>query len=142
VLCVAARDIATRRLSAEVPSLAVALAAAVGVTVFFGLGAAATGEWVMPTPRGWATLGTTSAFIVAGYLLSVLMMRRGEVSVIAPFRYTSLVWALLLGFVVFGDWPDAVTLLGVVIVVATGSFTLWRTSRKGSVTTPATAPEP
>jgi len=53
-------------------------------------------------------------------------MRVGEVSFTAPFRYTGLVWALVIGWFVFGDWPEGLTLLGAAIVVATGLFTLYR----------------
>jgi S-adenosylmethionine uptake transporter len=53
-------------------------------------------------------------------------MRVGDVSFTAPFRYTGLLWALLLGWLIFGDWPDNVTLLGGAIVVATGLYTLFR----------------
>ena len=53
-------------------------------------------------------------------------MRVGDVSFVAPFRYTGLIWALVLGFFVFGDWPDTLTLLGVAIVAGTGIFTLYR----------------
>jgi len=53
-------------------------------------------------------------------------MRQGEIGFVAPFRYTSLVAALILGLVVFGDWPDQLTLIGAAIVVATGLFTLYR----------------
>lgn len=128
VAAVTLRDVVTRKLSAGVPSLLVALVTAVGVTVFGGL-ASIPGDWVAPSPRAVVLLACTSAALILGYLFSVQTMRLGEVSVVSPFRYTSIVWALLLGFVVFGDWPDALTLLGVAIIVAAGSFTLWRTGR-------------
>ena len=123
------RDVVTRQMSTAMPSLTVALAASVGVTVAFGV-AAVPGQWVTPTPGMLATLAGAAVFVIAGYLLGVLVMRRGEVSFIAPFRYTSLLWALVLGWAMFGEWPDPLTLVGVVIVVATGSFTLWRGARK------------
>ncbi|MBC7180333.1 MAG: DMT family transporter, partial [Roseovarius sp.] len=50
----------------------------------------------------------------------------GEISFVAPFRYTSLIWALLLGWLAFGDWPQTLTLVGAAIVVASGLFTLYR----------------
>jgi S-adenosylmethionine uptake transporter len=56
-------------------------------------------------------------------------MRVGDISFTAPFRYTGLVWALILGFVVFGDWPGYWTLAGAAIVVGTGLFTLYRETR-------------
>jgi S-adenosylmethionine uptake transporter len=58
-----------------------------------------------------------------------MVMRVGEIGFVAPFRYTALVWALLLGWFVFGDWPRPLTLLGAAIVVATGIFTLYRERR-------------
>jgi S-adenosylmethionine uptake transporter len=53
-------------------------------------------------------------------------MRVGDVSFVAPFRYTGLIWALVLGWLVFGDWPKPLTLIGAGIIVATGLFTLYR----------------
>ena len=67
--------------------------------------------------------------IIGGYLFSIMVMRVGEISFVAPFRYTSLIWALILGWVVFGDWPQTITLVGAGIVVASGVFTLYRETR-------------
>ena len=53
-------------------------------------------------------------------------MRAGDIGFVAPFRYSALLWALGIGWFVFGDWPDNFTLLGAGIIVATGAFTLWR----------------
>ena len=55
-----------------------------------------------------------------------MTMRVGEIGFVTPFRYTSLLWALVLGLVFFGEWPQPLTLLGAGIVVATGIFTLAR----------------
>ena len=131
VVAVTLRDIVTRLLSPEVPSVLVACVTSVGVTVFGGLAAIPTG-WVPPSPGAVLLLAATSLTLIAAYLLSVMTIRAGEVSFVAPFRYTSLVWALLLGYLVWGDWPDALTLAGAAVVVAAGSFTLWRAGRKGS----------
>jgi S-adenosylmethionine uptake transporter len=136
VACVTLRDIVTRRMSPAVSSVAVALAAAGGVTLSAGMAGLVVGGWVAPDPRELALLAAASLCVIAGYLLSVMVMRRGEVSFVAPFRYTSIVWALLLGFVVFGDWPDALTLVGVAIVVGAASFTLWRAGRRGAAPAP------
>lgn len=64
--------------------------------------------------------------IFVGYLFSVMAMRVGDVSAVAPFRYTGLLWALLLGWAIFDSWPDALTLVGAAIVVAAGVFSLMR----------------
>jgi S-adenosylmethionine uptake transporter len=65
-------------------------------------------------------------FVFGGYLFSVSAMRVGDLAFVAPFRYTSLIVALVIGVVVFGTFPDALTLAGAGIVVATGLFTLYR----------------
>lgn len=125
VAFVTLRDLSTRKMSPNVPSLTVTLVASLGVMVFAGLASLGT-EWVVMDARQWGLLAGAAVFILGGYLFSVLVMRVGEVSFIAPFRYSGLLWALLLGFVVFGDWPDPVTLLGAAIVVCAGVFTLIR----------------
>lgn len=125
VVFVTVRDLSTRKMSANVPSLTVTLVASLGVMVFAGI-ACLGAEWVALDTQHWALLGGASLFILAGYLLSVLVMRVGEVSFIAPFRYGGLLWALVLGLVVFGDWPDPITLTGAAIVVGAGVFTLLR----------------
>ncbi|MEM1075182.1 MAG: DMT family transporter [Pseudomonadota bacterium] len=125
VACVTVRDLAVRRMSSSVPSLFVTFAASVAVLLASGLASMAI-DWAPLTPRlGWLIVAA-SFFIVGGYYFSVQVMRSGDVSFIAPFRYTGLIWALLLGWTVFGDWPGSVTLLGAAIIVATGLFTLYR----------------
>ncbi len=125
VVCVTIRDLTTRRMSGQVHSLTVTLSASASVLVFSALASTGT-DWVAMDARLWALLGASSVLIVGGYLFSVAVMRVGDVSFIAPFRYTGLLWALLLGWLVFGDWPDGLTLLGAGVVVATGLFTLLR----------------
>lgn len=125
VACVTLRDVATRRISAAVPSLGVACAAAAGVTAWAGLMAAGQDWAPVSTPAALRLAGAVAA-IMGAYLFSVLTMRTGEVSFVAPFRYTGLLWALVLGLAVFGDWPDGWTLAGAAIVVASGLYTLWR----------------
>lgn len=128
VLCVTLRDLATRRLSVHVPSMTVTLASSLAVTVSFGLASTLT-DWVPVTLPLAALIGAAAVFIIGGYFFSIRAMRVGEISFIAPFRYTGLVWALVLGWLVFGDWPTNLTLLGAGIVVATGLFTLYRERR-------------
>lgn len=125
VVAVTVRDLAARRLSRDVPSFGVALAAALGVTLASGLGATVT-PWVAVTAVDLAMLGGATVFVIVGYLVSVMAMRVGEIGFIAPFRYTSLIAALVLGWLAFGEWPGLLTLLGALIVVATGLFTLYR----------------
>ncbi|SFE94475.1 DMT family transporter [Roseivivax sediminis] len=128
VLFVTARDLVVRRMSPGVPSILVTLSASVAVTVFAALASVGQG-WAQVTAREGALVLGAAVLVSGAYLLSVLVMRVGEVSAVAPFRYTGLVWALLLGWVVFGDWPESVTLAGVALIAASGVFTLRRERR-------------
>ena len=64
-----------------------------------------------------------------------MVMRVGEIGFVAPFRYTGLLWALVLGLVVFGEWPDVVTLMGAAIIVATGIFAFFREQKQARAAT-------
>lgn len=125
VLCVTIRDLAARKISRDVPSIMIAVIAALGVTLCVGIGSIFV-DWVpIDGPKAINLIGAT-VFIIGGYVFSVMAMREGEIGFVAPFRYTSLVVALILGYLVFGDWPDVLTTIGAVIVVATGLFTFHR----------------
>lgn len=125
VAFVTLRDLVTRRLSGATHSLFVTFTTSMSVMVFFGL-AGLGRDWVPMDLRAWAFTLAASVSIVGGYLFSVQVMRVGEISFIAPFRYTGLIWALVLGWFVFGDWPEPLTLLGAAIVVGSGIFMLYR----------------
>lgn len=125
VVCVTVRDLVTRRMSARVPSLTVTFLTSASVSASGALGLLWT-DWVPLDARLAGLVGASSICIVGGYLFSVMVMRVGDVSFVAPFRYTGLVWALVLGWAVFGHWPEPATLLGAAIIVATGLFTLYR----------------
>lgn len=125
VAFVTVRDLATRRMSVRVPSLMVVCSATVAVIVF-GAALSATEDWVPLDARLTALVLAAALMVSIGYCFSVMVMRHGDVSFTTTFRYTGLVWALLLGLLVFGDWPQPLTLVGAAIIVATGVFTLLR----------------
>lgn len=135
VLCVTLRDLSTRLISKAVPSLTVTVTSAGGVMLFFG---------VLQLPAQWEPMAlsevglllASTASIVGGYACSVMVMRVGDISFIAPFRYTGLIWALILGWVVFGDWPHPLTLIGGAIVIASGVYMLYREAAVGSRLSP------
>ncbi len=125
VAMVTLRDLSTRMMAVKVPSSLVALTTSLGV-MLFGVFGSAFETWVMPSPRAWVWLSGTVLFACLGYYLIILAMRVGEMSFAAPFRYASLVAAILLGWFVLDEWPDNLTFLGSAIVVATGVFALYR----------------
>lgn len=124
------RDLSTRRLSRDTPSLMVTFATSAGVMVTFGL-ASIGRPWEVVEADVALMIAGTAVFAVIGYLMSVMVMRVGEIGFVAPFRYTGLIWALALGWFLFDDWPKPLTLIGAAIVVGTGLFTLYREARSG-----------
>lgn len=125
VVTVTIRDLITRRMAPGIPSSLVALTTAIGVTLFGAVGSLSE-SWAMPSPLAWAWLAAAVVFVCLGYILVILAMRSGEMSFVSPFRYTGLLVAIILGYLVFNEWPDRLTMLGSVIVVATGVYTLYR----------------
>ena len=73
-------------------------------------------------------LGAT-VFGVAAYYALTVAMRTGDVSVVSPFRYTRLLFALLWGCLIFSERPDIMTLLGGLIIILSGSYTLVQSRR-------------
>ncbi len=125
VLLITMRDLTTRMMSRSVPSVLVAFSASVGVTGFGVLGSM-TEAWVMPSGAGLLWLAGAVLTLIGGYLMTIMAMRVGELTFAAPFRYAALLVALILGWLVFAEWPDSLTLTGAAIVVATGVYTLYR----------------
>lgn len=128
VFAATTRDLAARRMSRDVPSTLAGLVAAIAVMLFAGVGTLFE-ESVPLTAQHVFYMACASFFIIAAYVFSVAAMRVGEIGFVAPFRYTSLVVALFLGLVVFGEVPTLLTLIGATIVVAMGLFTLYREQR-------------
>lgn len=137
VICVVVRDLAVRRMGAHVPSVIVALGAAVMVAIMglglsliptAGMGANFDGltGWHALAPLQMAQVIGAGGFLIVGYLCAVTAMRWGDIGTVAPFRYTSLLWAIVLGYIAFGDLPDGWTMIGAAIVVASGIYTLLR----------------
>jgi len=129
VLLIALRDLATRRLPDHVPSLAVVAVTTVSVTLL-GLGLSAFETWAPVTPAALGLLALGALFLISGYIFITLAMRAGEVAVVAPFRYSSLIWAPILQLAVFGDPLDGATLIGGGVIVAAGLYALWAERRR------------
>lgn len=125
VALITVRDLATRRLSRDVPNMFVTLTAAFSVLLFGGI-ASLTIDWQPMTATLWALLAGSAVMILAGYLTIIAVMRVGDLAVTTSFRYTGLVWALILGWAIFDEWPANLTLIGAAIIAATGLFTLYR----------------
>ncbi len=122
------RDLSTRRLSSNVPSIFAAMITAIAIVLVGGLGAALS-PWQPVGDAELKLLGLAAFCTVLGYIFSIMTMRVGDVGFVAPFRYSILLWALLLGMLLFSELPDAATLVGSMIIVGAGLYTIAGTSR-------------
>ena len=124
------RDITTRFMPRGLPALLVALVTAVSVGgAGLVLGLVAGEPWVVPSGRSLALIASASVFLAGGYVTAVEFMRHGDISVVAPFRYSVIVWAIIVGYIVWGEVPDAAMLIGTAIIIATGVYTFHRERR-------------
>lgn len=129
VFLVALRDVVTRFIPASTPTLFITVVTAAAVTVT-GAGLSATEEWGAMGGREVALLLGAAVFVLLGYIFSVVAMRHGDVSIVAPFRYSFIPYAIAIGYIVWGDVPDGLTMVGIAIVVATGVYTFYRERRR------------
>ena len=126
--CITLREITTRKLSSDLPSLPVALATAMAIGAL-GAVMLPVVAWAPVSFGSWGLLAGTSVAIIGGYLFSVMTVRIGDIGFVAPFRYTAMVWAIGLGLLLFGELPDGPTSLGTVIIILTGLYSLHRERR-------------
>lgn len=119
----AARDTSTRYIPASVPSILITLSTSVAVTALAGLLSIAEG-WRPMGGRELGLLAASSVLMAAGYNLLISSMRAGDMSVVAPFRYTGLLYALVLGYAVWGDVPNALAWAGIALLVSAGLYML------------------
>lgn len=128
VITAATRDIATKKIDREIPSLMVSAVASVGVTLVGLALIGPFGGWQPASPRHFGLLALAALALFAGYQAIIMAMRTGEISFIAPFRYTSLIWAIVLGIVLLNEMPDRWMLVGAGIVIAAGIYAFHRES--------------
>ncbi len=123
------RDLLARRLPPALPSILVTLATAGTVWLLAGAVLVVQG----PVPMAWGDVGLlalASVFLSIGYFAVIAATRHAELSVVAPFRYVGLLWALLLGWVVWGDVPDLWAWVGMACLVVAGLAMVWQQRRR------------
>jgi len=122
----ALRDLATKQIPADVPALFVTLLTTISMTVVGGLLMMPLGGWAAPSASALVLLTAAAVLVLIGYQCVIMALRVGDISAVAPFRYTQLLWAMLLGYLIFGDVPDSAMILGASIIVASGLYTFHR----------------
>lgn len=122
---VAARDLLTRKIGSDAPPSVVSLTSTAAV--------AACAVVLMPFER-WAPMGRietvylmgSALLVTLGSLLVIAAYRQGDVGVVSGYRYSIAVFAVLIGYLVWGDIPDLLTTLGIATIIGSGLYTMHR----------------
>ena len=133
VLCLALRDVVTRDMATEIPTLTVTFYACLAMGSAGFIAYPFFGPPIMPTKYEAIILICAAIIGLTGYFLLVLATRKGDVSVIAPFRYSRLLFSLGLASLILGEKLTLPILLGGLLVVSSGIYTFGRERRLAKV---------
>uniref|UniRef100_UPI003B529933 DMT family transporter n=1 Tax=Roseovarius indicus TaxID=540747 RepID=UPI003B529933 len=130
VCAIAARDLITRRMDTNVSSFVIAFqgSGAVIPAGFLLLALAGEGPQTLTATHGTMMLVAIAVGALSYYGI-VQAMRLGEAAAVTPFRYTRLLFSLIVGVTIFGEHPDTLTLAGAALIIATGLYTFIREQR-------------
>jgi drug/metabolite transporter (DMT)-like permease len=129
VVAAATRDLSTRRINPQIPSLLISAVTALVITVVGGLLIVPFGGWQPMTRFEIGALAFGACALFAGYQSVIMAMRIGDISFIAPFRYTGLIWSIVLGIFMLAEFPDAWMLAGSALVISAGLYSFYHESR-------------
>ncbi|MEM9755205.1 MAG: DMT family transporter [Pseudomonadota bacterium] len=130
VLALSARDLITRFVPREIPSVVIATCGFASTVPAGLLLTLALGDVSPPSLAAVGYIATSSVFGAVAYLSITNAMRLGEISVVTPFRYTRLIFAFVIAYIIFDEVPDGWTWFGAALVVATGLYTILREGRR------------
>jgi drug/metabolite transporter (DMT)-like permease len=121
----ASRDIVTRHLDPRIPTLVISLMAAIGSAVI-GFVMSLFEDWQPMSLEDAGLLAISAGCVGIGHFLIVIAFRGVDVTAIAPFRYTLLIWAVICGYLAFGEVPDKFAIFGAALIVGSGLYALHR----------------
>jgi len=122
-MCFAASLVTTRMLRAT--SNTVLVAGQIAATLLFGA-MTTPFAWVKPSALDFALMSLFGVISIVALACINLSLKLTAASVVVPYQYTLILWAIVLGYVVFGDVPDPLTLVGGAVIIAAGLYIFWR----------------
>jgi len=126
LVCTSTRDLSTRGLPKDIPSVFVAAAGGVVSTISGFVILPFDSAWVVPSTFAWTLMVVSAACVFVATTFMTVGLRTGEIAVVAPFRYVPIPLAILSGFWFWGDMPDSIAWLGIALVLGAGLYTLHR----------------
>ncbi|ESR26752.1 DMT family transporter [Lutibaculum baratangense] len=122
------RDLSTRYIPKTVHTLTISVVGSFAVMVSGGV-MSLFETWRPVSPGDALLLGGAALFLIGGYVSIVAAMRSGELSTVAPFRYAIILFALTYSYIFWGEIPNAVAMVGIFLVVASGIYVFHREGR-------------
>ena len=116
----AGRDLLTRRIPAGIPALIAAPMTVVVVMLCTGAATLMAETWVAPSQHHIGLMSLAGLLVIIGQLLMFLAFRLAATRAVAPFFYCFLIWAVLAGFAIFGEVPNAYALTGMALIITSG----------------------
>ena len=116
----ALRDIAGKKVPQAIPALVVALATIIAVMAVAGFVTAFFESWVPPSRSNILMMLAAGLFLVGGHTFVFLAFRFARAAAVAPFYYTFTLWAVLSGLIVFGNVPNWLSVLGMLLILTSG----------------------
>lgn len=119
------RDLATRKIAADVP-LPLIIAFSTAIITLLSPAMLMFEKWTAPTFLQAVSLGFSALCMLAGLYFVAYSVRTGEIAAVVPYRYSSILWAILLSMLIWGHMPDRWTLGGIAILMGAGLYTFHR----------------
>lgn len=129
LVALSVRDLTTRLVPADMPSISLATYTMVAAAPFAVGWVVLRGEALIPAHANWWVIVPMVVLGALGYMLLIASLRSAEVSVVMPYRYTRIVFLIGLGIAVFGERPDRWMLAGAALIVVSGTYMMWREQR-------------
>ncbi len=126
MLGLSARDLTTRVTPVNMASSSLAAYTMAAAIPFSLVWVMLTESTVLPAAVDWWLVVGMISFGTAGYLMIITSIRIAPVSLVSPYRYSRLLFLLLLGVIIFDERPDILMLIGSFIIIAAGLYTMWR----------------
>ncbi|WP_370674722.1 DMT family transporter [Pleomorphomonas sp. PLEO] len=125
VAIVTVRELSTRFIAPETNSSVATLITQIMVTIACGL-LSATEVWQPMTAMEFGLIVVAGLSCIFGVQFSIDAMRHGDISLVAQFRYSTIPFAIVLGWIIWGDVLDPLTLIGIAVVVGSGVYIFYR----------------
>ncbi len=116
----ALRDLAGRRIPAATPVLVSTFVTNILVMAAAAAAGLSFETWISPTANHYMLLLGAGLLVTIGHMFTFLAFKHAQAQAVAPFYYSFMIWAVLLGFVIFGDVPNNLAIAGMLLILLSG----------------------